>query len=479
MTTGSTTEPITSTSTAQMTRSLLRTIYRERLLVWIVFAVFMFAISLLVGLFYYPQSYSAMDSISLSQASGGGGSQLALLAGVGGGNKAKYIGPLKSRKFAEQVEKTAHLRDLYDLPSNDDAVEKLQRNVRFDDNATDGLLYITMTLDAPPRLAPNSEARRAKIRNATAVVTNAYAAALKNYIVFNDTDKDLQLLKSADIQLRQARTSYEAAVEKWISFVRGSKSPTMSAGSTSGSGQSPELAQLQSLFVRRGTLEAQIRSTEAALEATNHILSASPSALAQIPTEDLLLTEARRRYTEAHSDLQNLLIQQADDSPPVRRAREHLKIAALHLREQAEAILNGNTSEHAKREALKVEYETVLEQIAIAERSIKISKDAATGFEKLHAEVELSLKILEATATRFAELKLQTVSAQSRMNVVDEARPPLKSRPGMLMTSLVSLFVALGSVLAWYAVEYTARSARLSAKRGGRPLESHRIEGNP
>ena len=106
-----------------------------------------------------------------------------------------------------------------------------------------------------------------------------------------------------------------------------------------------------------------------------------------------------------------------------------------------------------------------LEQITIAERSIKVSKEAATGFEKLHAEVGLSLKILEATATRFAELKLQTVSAQSRMNVVDEARPPLKSRPGMLMTSLVSLFVALGSVLLWYALEYAVRSARLTAKR--------------
>ncbi len=471
MTTGNTPEPSPQSNSPQVTRTLLRSIYRERRLVWIVFAIFVFTLSLLLGLFLFPQTYASMNSISLSQPSGGG-SQLALLAGVGGSNKAKYIGPLKSRKFAEQVEKTAHLRELYNLPSGEDAVEKLQREIRFDDNATDGLLYITMSLDAPPRMAPNSEARRTKIRAATAVIANAYAAALKNYIVFNDTDKDLQLLRSADVQLRLARANYDASIEKWIGFVRESKSATMPSASGTGGGQSPELAQIQALFVKRGTLEAQIRASDAALAATNKILNSSPSALAQIPTEDLLLTEARKRYTEANRDLQDLLIQQADTSPAVRRARERLKMASVHLEEQAEAILHGNTSEHTKRQALQVEYETVVEQITQTERILKVSKEAATNFEKLHAEVGLNLKILEATATRYAELKLQTVSAQSRMNVVDEARPPTRSRPGILMTTLVSLLVAFGSVFVWYGVEYSVRASRLAAQRTASSLEA-------
>ena len=84
------------------------------------------------------------------------------------------------------------------------------------------------------------------------------------------------------------------------------------------------------------------------------------------------------------------------------------------LGQQAQAILAGHTSENIKRQALDVEYATVVSQIAQVERSIEVSKAAATSFERLHAEVELALKVLEATATRRAELQIQTESGGSR-----------------------------------------------------------------
>ena len=458
MTTGNTTEQLPGNTSAQNTRNLLRSIYRKRLPVWTLLAIVVFVTCLLVGLFFYPQTYTAMNSISLSQPSSGG-SPLSLLTG-GGGGKAKYLGPLKSRRFAEQVEKTAHLKELYQLPTLDDAVEKLQRGVRFDDNAADGLLYITMALDAPAKMAPNSEERRTRVRNATAIVCNAYALALKTYIIYNDTDKELQLLKSADTQMKQARANYDSAIVKWIGFVRESKSPSMGMGSST---QSPELAALQALFIKRGQLEVDVRSSDASIAATSRRVGAGTPQIVPIPTEDLLLTEARRRYTEAQRELQDLLIQYTDLAPPVLRAKERLHLASAHLHEQAEAILHGNTSENTKRQALQVEYETVVAQIAQSERSIQVSKQAATSFERLHAEVELNLKVLEATATRQAELKMQTENGQSRMNVVDEARPPAKSRPGMLMTSLVSLLLALAAILTWFGVEYSVRSSQLAA----------------
>ena len=459
MTTGNTTEPVPGSITAQNTRDLLRSIYRKRRPVWFLLAFCVFVVCLLIGLFLYPQSYTTTTSIALSQPDSGS-SQLALLTG-GGGGKAKYLGPLKSRLFAEQVEKTAQLKQLYQLPSEEDALERLQRGVRFDDNTADGLLYITMSLDAPAKMAPNSETPRKRVQNTTAIVCNAYAKALKDYIINNDNDKDLVLLRSAEDQLKQARAGYDAAVDKWIGFVKDSKSPSVGV-SASAAAQPPELAALQALFIKRGQLEIQIRSSDSAIAGTNRLVGASPPKLSVIPTEDPLLTEARRRYSEAQHEVQDLLIQYADHSPPVLRAKERLQIASDHLQQQAEAILHGNTTEAIKRQALDVEYETVMGQIVQVERTIQVSKASATSFERLHAEVELSLKVLEATAIRQAELRIQTVSSVHRTNVLDKARPPLKSRPGSLMTTLVSILLALIAVLAWFGIEYTLASSRLA-----------------
>ena len=460
MTTGNTTEQLPGETTAQNTRNLLRSISRKRRSAWIVLALVVFIGCLLIGLFVYPQSYTSMTSIALSDSSSGS-SQLSLL--TGGGGKAKYLGPLKSRHFAEQVEKTAHLQELYHLPSKDEAIVRLQRGVRFDDNAADGLLYIAMTLEAPAKMAPNSEAKRKSVREATATVCDAYYMALKTYILYSDNDKELVLLRSGEAQLKQARAGYDAAIEKWIKFVRESKGTSLGMSASSAS-QSPEMASIQSLFIKRGQLEVQIRSSDAALAATKRLVGTPTPQVSAIPTEDPLLTEARRRYAEALHDVQDLRIQYSEQSPPVVRAKERLQIAATHLPQQAQAILNGNTSESVKRQALDVEHETILSQIAQAERTIQVSKEAATHFERLHAEVELNLKVLEATATRAAELKIQTVSALRRTNQVDVALPPSKSQPGMLMTVLVSGLLAVLAVLAWYGVEFTSLSSRSTAQ---------------
>ena len=461
MTTGNPTESVPGNQSAQQSRTLIRSLYRKRRPVWIVLGIVVFVVSYLAGLFVYPQTYTTMTSISLSQPDSGS-SPLAVLAG--GGGKAKYLGPLKSRLFAEQVEKAAHLKELYHLPTDDEAFEKLQRAVRFDDNAADGLLYISASLDAPAKMAPNSDATRKRVQNTVAIVCRAYAKALKDYIVNNDTDKDLVLLRSAEGMLKQKRAAYDFAVNKWISFVKDTKGTTLGGMSGSSSSQSPEIAAIQALFIKRGQLEVQIRSSDAALAKTKTLVGSATSTVGSIPTEDALLTEVRRKYEEAQRELQNLRIQYAEESPPIRRAKERLQVAESHMHQQAQSILKGNTSENIKRQALDVEYATVVSQIAQVERSIEVSKAAATSFERLHAEVELSLKVLEATATRQAELEIQTVSGGHRTNVVDEARPPAKSRPGMLMTLLVSGLLAILAVLAVFGIEYASVSSKLATQ---------------
>ncbi|MCW3053161.1 MAG: hypothetical protein JWN14_2331 [Chthonomonadales bacterium] len=459
MTTGNPTESVPGNHSAQQSRVLIRSIYRKRRPVWIVLGIFVFIVTYLIGLFVFPQSFTATASISLSSSSSGT-SQLALLAGAGGG-KVKYIGPLKSRRFAEQVEKKAHLKELYHLASEDEAIERLQRAVRFDDNATDGLLYITASLDAPAKMAPNSDATRKRVQNTTAIVCNAYGVALKDYIINTDNDKELVLLRAADGLLKQSRAAYDFAVNKWINFVRDTKSTSLGIVGSSNS-QPPEIAALQALFIKRGQLEIQKKSTDVALAAAKRIVGSSTSTLARMPTEDVLLTETRNRYNEAQRDLQNLRIQYAEESPPIRRAKEKLQIAETHMHQQAQSILAGHTSENIKRQALDIEYATVVSQISEVERNIEVSKAAATSFERLHAEVELALKVLEATATREAELKMQTESASSRSTFVDEARPPAKSKPGVLMTTLVCALLSTLVVLAWFGIEYASVTSKLA-----------------
>lgn len=458
MTTGTATGQLPA-NPAQQSRNLLRSIYKKRRPIWILLAIVVFAISLAFGLFVFPQTYTSMTSISLSQPSGGT-SQLALLAG-GGGGKAKYLGPLKSHNFAEQVEKKVHLKELYQLPDEDEAVDKLLHSVRFDDNATEGLLYITASLEGPPKMAANSEERRKQIEKTVALIGQSYAQALKDYIVYSDTDKDSVLRRSADEQIKTARAGYNNSVEQWINFVRDSKSPTVGV-SASPSSQSPELAALQALYLRRGQLEVQMRSTDESIARTRGLVNKSDTQIGKIPTEDPLLTEARRRYTEAQRDVKDLLIQYSENAPPVLRAKERLKIAETHLTQQAESIMQGNTSENVKRQAMEAEHDTILSQIAEAERGIQVTKRAATSFERLHAEVELSLKVLEATATRRAELEMQTVSNDQRIRTVDVARPPKRGKPGMVMTVFISALVAIMAVLAWYGIEFTIRSSQMA-----------------
>ncbi len=439
--------------------AVLRSIWERRRRPLLLFALIFLVASAAVGLTLFPQTYTSVLSISLQQPSQG--SSLASLAGLGASSR-KYTGALKSWKFAEEVENAAHTQQLYGFASRQEAVEELMKRVYFDDNQTDGLLYITVSLKAPPLLAADPDGRRARIRQAAQTVVTEYARSLRRYLMLTDTDKDAVLLRAADHQLKQARDRYESSVKNWMALVRNVKaSPESLAGAASGSvAGGPEVNQLQSLYIKRGQLEAQIKSSEAALNATNSLVGQSPSLLAQLPAEDNLLALARRDYLEAQASLQALQVQYNDAYPAVQRARARLNSAEKRLHAQSQAILRGNTSERVKRAALQVEYETVLHQVTRAEQHVQVSRELATDFEKYHAEVGLNLKVLETTASRYAELKIQTVAAQNRMSVVDEAHLLPRSRPGFGMIGITCVFLTLAISGALIALEYLIRSLR-------------------
>jgi uncharacterized protein involved in exopolysaccharide biosynthesis len=456
----------------------MREIFRRRSRSWILLGFLVFTTSVLGGLFLYPQSFTSIASIAMQQQNSAM-SPLASLAGIGAQTK-KYTGILKSHRFAEQVERVVDLKNLYHLDTHEDAIKLLQKSAKFDDNTTDGLLYITLSLDGPPRLALNASSRRDRVKQAVALATNTYATALKEYLKTSDDDRETVMLRAAEVQMQKARNSYEQALQHWIQFYRRSRvgtgmtGPSATGGSTGSTGSSTTssdasvaISQFSALHVKKAQLEAQIKSLDTSISATHNLLNRSMRDLTGMPTEDPLLTEARDQVNKADTALKGLEAAYGDENPQVRRAKERLNIAEKQLHTQVQAILQGHSSDQIKRAALQAEYDTVVRQVSQADREFQFARTTGTQNFKLQNEVGISLEVLKATATHYAELKLSSISAQNRMTVVDEGRRPDIGFPGILVVTLFSVFLAPAAIFVWAAAEYVLLMLKASALFGG------------
>jgi uncharacterized protein involved in exopolysaccharide biosynthesis len=423
--------------------------HKARLLGLVVFWSLLCA---LIMLFVVPQSYTSTVSIALQQSS----TALPSLSNLFGGSSpaARYMGVLRSQRLAKEVEQTVHLQQLFGLSSKQDAIEKLQKAQQVENSTTDGLLYLHVSLNGPPRLLPGSTDRRHEIQRATVLAANAYGVALRRYMLYSDTDRDAVLLREADKKLRTARTDYDHAVDQLIEFVRhsptaattASTDTTSSAGSTSEAGSAgvnTALAQLQQLFVRRGQLEVSIKSAEAGKSAVGNLLEQPTQDLAQMPTEDPLLADARQQVSDAQVTLKNLLAQYAEGNPRVVLAQERLRIANQHLQDQVNALKAGRSTDQVKLDRLRAEYEDVQQQLTKAEKDFAVSRNLTSQYERLHSEVQIRLEVLKTVFTRYSELSLQTVATQNRMLIVDPAELPRQGSPSMTVMAIMSVLAGL------------------------------------
>ena len=107
------------------------------------------------GLCLLPQTFTFTVSISV-QRPGGDCSPLGGLIGSGGGQKS-YGGVVKSLRMAGEVESKSACNSL-PLPSAEAPPASCPK-CWLDDNAAEGLLYITVALPAPPRIAVGANSR--------------------------------------------------------------------------------------------------------------------------------------------------------------------------------------------------------------------------------------------------------------------------------------------------------------------------------
>ena len=429
-----------------------------------------------------PRSYTATTSVALQESSGSG-SALALLTGGAGGASKRYLGILKSRALARSVENHVQLRRLYGVKqfhTEDDAVDYLTKNVKPDDSATDGLLYIAVTLPGPPKLAAHPVPSAAQIASAAADAANDYAGALKVYYATSDTDQGAALLHGADREVRQARAGYDDAVARALAFTRGlsrvdprsapdagadsSGLGSASAGGSSGSASSggtdaaTAAAGLGQLYTALNQVQADLRAAQAVRAAGQQGIQSQLGDLSAVPTDDPLLANARARVTQDQLAYDAASKLYGPENPAVVTAKTRLDVDRADLDRQVQGVKRSLTTPDIRSSeeitGLLARQAKLSQQIGAAEKHLGISRRLSGESGRLQAEVGIQLDVLKATLTEAAKIRLDNASSLSRMTVVDAAVPPKSGEPGVSKLAVICLLLAFLAFLAAVVREY-------------------------
>ena len=451
---------------------VLRAMLHDRPRLWLRVWLITFVVLALLGLFALPQTYTSTLSLSLQQPGPSiSGSGLGALVGLGGGAKT-YTGVLRSRRFATAAEAAGHLQRLEHLRTHADAVDEIMKDVHIDDNVLDGLVYVSVSLKGPPLFSFTGAARES-VRHTAEVLCNSYATSLRNYLVYNDTDRDSVLRRHAIEQLDQVNADFNASFASYSKAVRNSNAHNMEAvatanaiqtvqvpGATSSAGAPVGSVELQAQL--RG-IQAEISSLQSAQDLTKQMLTTPGGDIASVSIEDPVLLQERKGYLEAQAAYEALSQQFGPKYPALVRARQTRDVARSQLQKQIQSVLSGKTSDAVKLKALQTEYLTVADQLTEADRNFKAGRELATRLQLKADRVAINLEKLKAAETKYQELTMDTVSAQSRMTVVDPGRAPRRGDPhlGVLLALCAVLSVML--VGAWAGWEYVSRSYKMAA----------------
>ncbi|MDE2127231.1 MAG: hypothetical protein KGJ62_11625 [Armatimonadetes bacterium] len=454
---------------AAVLREMLRVRPRQWLRAWLI----AFVVLTLLGLFALPQTYTSTLSLSLQQPGPSiSGSGLGALVGLGGGAKT-YTGVLRSRRFATAAEAVGHLQQLEHLRSHADAVDEILKDVHIDDNVLDGLVYVSVSLKGPPLLS-FAGATRERVRRTAEALCNSYATSLRNYLVYNDTDRDSILRRHAIEQLDQVNSDFNASFASYAAFVRRSNARNMEAvatanaiqavpipGSSAATGAPVGTVELQAQL--RG-IQAEISSLQSAQDVTRQMLTAPGGDIASVSIEDPVLLQERKAYLEAQATYEGLAQQFGPKYPALVRARQVRDVTRTQLQKQIHSVLSGKTSDAVKLKALQTEYVTVADQLTDADRNFKAGRELATRLQLKADRVAINLEKLKAAETKYQELTMDTVSAQSRMTVVDPGRAPRRGDPHFGVLLALCAVLSAMAVGAWAGWEYVSRSYTMAAR---------------
>jgi uncharacterized protein involved in exopolysaccharide biosynthesis len=438
-------------------------VWKRRVRLWIVATPILLTLFMLRDLFFTPQVYSSRTSLSVQQPSAASSSLsagLASLTGMSVGPR-KYMGIVRSRRIAIDVARLTNLHKRLGLPTPEHAAGLIMRSLKADDNAVEGLLYITVNLEGPARIVPGRAVDRQIYNQASADVANAYAKALAYYYINTDNDAQLVVYRNAKRMADKAQQEYDNALERLRGFFESDLEPKTE---TLASGNSPLLGQLQQLSIELGKVEADILSLRAGKMAYHQLLNDQLKLLDILPGEDKLLRDARISYQNAKAELEDLRLSLADEHPRVVLAKERVRLAGMRLKQERQGILQGRTSEQIREEVeqqrLKARYDELTAQMRKLRRRLRIGQSDALTLETLRDDVSLKFNMLREAATRLVGMQAQQVSGQNVVLVVDEALPASNGQPDLVMIVLRSALATVAILILWFLLEYLFRLGR-------------------
>lgn len=453
---------------------------------------------LFIGLYAYqlaflPQTFTETVSVALQEPGAAVATASPLAALAGASTSKRYMGVLKSRSLAEEVENQVGLQRILRLPSREAAVNTIRDAIVPRDDISSGLLYIDVTLRGPAFLRGNAT-QRAKIDRAASDTANATSRALRRYYVESDNDRDTVLLRGADMEVRRARSEFEETAASLRNFVRklGKTAPGVrggvnlseasggmeggdgpSGGPGGGGGGQDRTSELPALYTNLANADTSLIGAEVARATRIERVAEQLHDLTKVPTEDPLLADARQRVQLAQLELNNASILYGPDHVRVVTAKVKLANARKLLQQQTEGVVKRRTSDDATEDSelagLRAKRDEIRKRIEESEQHMQASRELTVQYSDLRNELALRLEALKTTVTEAARLRLSTASAQSRVSVLDAAKPTDLPRPGIFRMAGVSLVAVIFAVLSHGALLYrsavlrTARSTRQSA----------------
>ena len=461
--------------------SLLARVFRRQIRGWLWKGPLVFGALLLPAWLLVPRSYTASVSVAMQQPAPSGG-LAGLLGGSGGGGNKHYIGVLKSRWMALQVESHVHLQQVYGskiAPTPAAAAGLLTKGVKPSEDP-DGLLYIAVTLPGSPKLSLTPGPRPAQVEDAAAQAANAYALALKNYFVTSDNDQGAVLLRGADAQVHQAKADYNQALAHLRDFSRAlARANPRSAGAAPRSGASADTGGTPSADADASTASAGLAALSDQYERVQTDLHAAQAArltresgiteqlrnLSRLPTDDPQLSDIRTRVAADKIAYDTASRLYGPENTAVIQAQTRLQADQKQLDLQAQGVRERlTTPDIASDQQIKTLYArqaSLSDQIERAARRLGVSRNLSFEKDRLQAEMGFQADILRATLTQAQTIKLNNASAQSRMSVIDEALPPAGGEPTTTRLALLCLLPVLLAFGVAVVLDYL-RGARAS-----------------
>ena len=410
-------------------------------------------------LYAAPQQFTSECSIAMQQSGPVGmPSGLSALLGGGGGGSHKYMGLLASRMMAEKVERRLDLAKRLHLSSRQEAVSLLRAGMKPDDSSFEGLLIIHFVMDAPPVKAPDPQHKAEKIRLLVAEVANEYADELADFYSESNSEGANALLKIVQNERRDARENYQRATTRLRNFVFSWKDKPVTSTPVGNNIESNGPDYLFSLYNQIDQLDADMRATLVAQEASKKINTEQVKNIPILPAEDRLLNSARARLTAAESNFKRVDEAYNSESRVYKDAEDNVRHAKEELAQQLKGIQKLQTTDQMDtRKQLEIQKDRRASLVKLAnkaETNLFSRRDLAWRMEQLRTDQGIAQGRMQAAEVKAVDVRLSTLTGKSKISVLDPALPPDTNMSGNSSPARASILMALVAMALMTAFEY-------------------------